>query len=52
MDVLDERIEARVAVGAANGEQRQLAVERNSRFQNVAGVRSSHVDPRRWPLPS
>ena len=42
MDVLDERVEARVAVGAANGEQRQLAVERDALLQDVTGV---------WSLP-
>ncbi len=36
--VLDERIEARVPADAADGEQRQLAVERDAFLEDMVGV--------------
>ena len=43
--VLDERPEARVAVAPAHGEQRQLAVERDTLLQDMVGVLAPDMSP-------
>jgi hypothetical protein len=42
--VLDERPEARLAVAAAHGEQRQLAVERDTFLEDVSGTVPGRLD--------
>ena len=52
MDVLAERPETRVAVPAANGEDRELAVELEQLLRQLGIRERRRLVTRRWPLPS